>query len=84
MKTNYNTNTKDNLFGIAVLASLFLFIASIAAVANSQTVVAKANTELVPQQMETIIVTAQRMPVEIMNTIVVSASSHGDVVLASK
>ena len=84
MKTNYNTNTKDNLFGIAVLASLFLFIASIAAVANSQTVVAKANTELVPQQMETIIVTAQRMPVEIMNTVVVSASRHGDVVLASR
>ena len=84
MKTNYNTNTKDNLFGIAVLASLFLFIASIAAVANSQTVVAKANTELVPQQMETIIVTAQRMPVGIMNTIVVSASRHGDVVLASR
>ena len=83
MKTNFNTNTKDNLFGVAVLASLFLFIASIAAVANSQTVVAKADAELMPQQLETIIVTAQRMPVEIMNTIVVSASRH-DVVVALK
>ena len=83
MKTNFKNSNKDNLFGVAVLASLFLFIASIAAVANSQTVVAKANAELAPLQMEAIVITAQRMPVETMDTIVVSASRH-DVVLASK
>ena len=83
MKTSFKNSNKDNLFGVAVLASLFPFIASIAAVANSQTVVAKANAELAPLQMEAIVITAQRMPVETMDTIVVSASRH-DVVLASK
>ncbi len=84
MKTNFKSSTKDNLFGAAILASLLLFIASIAAVANSQTVTANANIELAPQKMETIVITAQRMPVGAIDTIVVSASRHGDVVLASK
>lgn len=81
MKTEYKANHKDNIATAIVLFSLF--VGSIAAVANSQTIrvnqVASA-----PQHMETIIITAPRMPIETMDTIVVSASRHADILIAAK
>lgn len=81
MKTQTQTNLKDNIATAIVMVSLF--IGSIAAVANSQTVsVNQTAAEL--QQMDAIVITAQRMPIEKMNTIVVSASRHADVFIAAK
>jgi len=81
MKTQTQTNLKDNIATAIVMVSLF--IGSIATVANSQTVsVNQATAEL--QQMDAIVITAQRMPIEKMNTIVVSASRHADVFIAAK
>ena len=81
MKTEYKTNRKDN---IATAIALFsLFVGSIAVVANSQTVNVN-QAAVAPQQMEAIVITAQRMPIETMNTIVVRASRHFDVVAAAK
>ena len=81
MKTQTQTNLKDNIATAIVMVSLF--IGSIAAVANSQTVsVNQAAAEL--QQMDAVVITAQRMPIEKMNTIVVSASRHADVFIAAK
>ena len=81
MKTEYKTNLKDNIATAIVLFSLF--IGTIAAVANSQPVSVN-HAAIAPQQMETIVITAQRMPVEKMDAIVVSASRHVDILIAAK
>ena len=81
MKTEYKANHKDNIATAIVLFSLF--IGSIAAVANSQTISVN-QAAIAPQQMETIVVTAQRMPVKKMAAIVVSASRHADILIAAK
>ena len=81
MKTEYKTNHKDNIATAIVLFSLF--VGSIAAVANSQTVSVN-QAAIAPQQMETIVITAQRMPVKKMDAIVVSASRHADILIAAK
>ena len=81
MKTGYKTNLKDNIATAIVLLSLF--IGTITAVAHSQTVSVN-HAAIAPQQMETIVITAQRMPVEKMDAIVVSASRHVDILIAAK
>ena len=82
MKTNMKISTKDNFFAAAVLASLFLFIASIAAVANSKTV--SADAVAATQQLAGIVVTAHRLPIATMDIIVVSGSRHADQLPAAK
>lgn len=81
MNPKYKTNRNDNIATAIVLFSLF--IGAIAAVANSQTVSVN-QAAIAPQQMETIVITAQRMPVEKMDTIVVSISRHSDILIAAK
>ena len=81
MKTEYKTNRKDNIATAIVLLSLF--IGTIAVGANSQTVNLN-HTVVAPQQMAAIVITAQRIPIETMNAIVVRASRHADIVVAAK
>ena len=81
MNPKYKTNRNDNIATAIVLFSLF--IGAIAAVANSQTVSVN-QAAIAPQQMETIVITAQRMPIVTMNAIVVRASRHADIVVAAK
>ena len=81
MKTTYTNNTKNNFFSAAVLASFFIaMLVSVATAANSNT----ANIDTVEAKLETIVVTAQRIPHANMETIVVSASRHDDVLVAAK
>ena len=81
MRAEYKTIRNDNIATAIVLFSLF--IGAIAAVANSQTVSVN-QAAIAPQQMETIVITAQRMPVEKMAPIIVSISRHADILIAAK
>lgn len=80
MKTTFKTTAKDTVATAAVL--LAIFAGSITAVANSTAF--NHDAMAVTETMEAIVITAQRMPVEKMGAIVVTASRHADVLVAAK
>jgi hypothetical protein len=72
MKATYNTaNVKDNLIGAVLIGAMFA--ASITAAFASFEVRASEPAEMETQTLETIVVTAPRIKVEHLDTIVVTA-----------
>ncbi len=76
MKTEFTRNNKDNVATLTLVA-ITLF-ALVSGVFNSRPASASHNVDIVALKMNTIVVTASRAPVAILETIVVTASRKTD------
>ena len=83
MKTEFKSIVKDNIATGAVLAATFIAIVG-ATVDGTDTPAASATALLPVQQMETITVTAPRVEVPILETILVTASRDARTLVALK
>jgi hypothetical protein len=71
MKTNYKTSMKDNVASGLVLAAIFVF--AIASMSASFAAPVSTASPVI-QKMDTIVVTAKRIPIYKMDTVVVTAT----------